>query len=72
LEFDLALNEMIMHQSSDVTKFDGKMTEQDVSICLNVAKRVSGTAYKRFNPLNLQHPMDSMRFKRLEGLDSQF
>lgn len=72
LEFDLALNEMIMHGSDDVSKFDGKMTEQDVSICLNVAKRVSSTAYKRFNPLNLQHPMDSMRFKRLEGLDSQF
>ena len=72
LEFDLALNEMIMHQTSDTNEFEGKLSEQDVSICLNVAKRVSGTAYKRFNPLNLNHPLDHMRFKRLEGFDSQF
>ena len=72
LEFDLALNEMIMHQTSDTSKFEGKLSEQDVSICLNVAKRVSSTAYKRFNPLNLNHPLDHMRFERLSGFDSQF
>ena len=77
LEFDLALNEMLHHledgkHTLDISKLKGKKTDEDLAIIENVISRVGGTAYKRFNPLNLNHPMDHMRFKRLEDFDSQF
>ena len=63
LEFDIALLTMI-RGGINLDELD----ESDRQIIESVAKRVSSTAYKRVNPLNLDHPVFD-RFADLEKLD---
>ena len=63
LEFDIALLTLIR---SNVKL--NELDDADRSIVEAVISRVSGTAYKRVNPLNLNHPVFD-RFSDLEKLD---
>ena len=63
LEFDIALLTLIR---SNVKL--NELDDADRSIVEAVISRVSGTAYKRVNPLNLDHPVFD-RFSDLEKLD---
>lgn len=63
LEFDIALLTLIRSN----VKLD-ELDDADRSIVEAVISRVSGTAYKRVNPLNLDHPVFD-RFSDLEKLD---
>ena len=63
LEFDIALLTLIRGG----VKLD-ELDDADRSIVEAVINRVSGTAYKRVNPLNLNHPVFD-RFSDLEKLD---
>lgn len=65
LEFDIALLGLI-GGGIDLTKLD----EKDQSIVKAVSDRVRSTTYKRANPYNLTHPVDSDRFTRLSDLDN--
>ena len=64
LEFDIALFSLI-NGGVDMTKLD----EADQAVVKEVAKRVRSTTYKRENPYNLFHPIDTDRFNRLSELD---
>lgn len=65
LEFDIALFGLI-GGGIDLNKLD----EKDQSIVKAVSDRVRSTTYKRANPYNLIHPIDSDRFNRLSDLDN--
>ena len=65
LEFDIALLGLI-GGGIDLNKLD----EKDQSIVKAVSDRVRSTTYKRANPYNLTHPIDSDRFTRLSDLDN--
>ena len=45
------------------------LEDKDMSIINNVKQRIGSTVYKRFNPLNLEHPLDQNRYTDLEQLD---
>ncbi len=66
LEFDIALFSLFEN------KYIGQQLEDanDSKIISEVAKRISSTTYKRFNPLNLQHPYDTERYSYLQELDN--
>jgi NAD+ synthetase len=64
LEFDLALFK-IMRGGIDLDS----LTERDREIVEAVISRVRSTTYKRSNPFNLDHPMDSSRYEDLDKLD---
>ena len=66
LEFDIALfslfeSKYIKQQLED---------DNDANIINEVEKRIRSTIYKRFNPLNLQHPYYTERYSQLEELDN--
>lgn len=64
LEFDLALFK-IMRGGIDLDS----LTERDREIVEAVISRVRSTTYKRSNPFNLDHPLDSSRYEDLDKLD---
>jgi NAD+ synthase len=64
LEFDIALFSL-MRGGVELDRLD----DTDKRIVDAVASRVSGTTYKRINPLNLDHPLYSDRFDNLSNLD---
>ena len=45
-------------------------SEKDKTIVESVKQRLASTIYKRFNPLNLPHPLDEDRYSHLEKLDN--
>ena len=66
LEFDIALfslfeSKYIKQQLED---------DNDVRIISEVESRIGSTVYKRFNPLNLQHPHFADRYDQLLKLDN--
>ena len=64
LEFDLALFKLMRGG----VQLDS-LTERDREIVEAVIGRVRSTTYKRANPFNLDHPMDSLRYDDLGKLD---
>ena len=64
LEFDLALFKL-MRGGIDLDS----LTERDREIVEAVISRVRSTTYKRSNPFNLDHPLDSSRYEDLDKLD---
>lgn len=68
LAFDIVLMSLMMNPDSDAW-LDGA-TEQDLHIVSEVKRRVTGTAYKRINPYNLQHPVHKHRYEQLGMLDT--
>lgn len=63
LEFDIAM--FSLFNDFDIADLEDK----DMSIINNVKQRIGYTVYKRFNPLNLEHPLDQNRYTDLEQLD---
>ena len=63
LEFDIAM--FSLFNDYDIADLEDK----DMSIINNVKQRIGSTVYKRFNPLNLDHPLDQNRYTDLEQLD---
>lgn len=63
LEFDIALFGLINGVELD------NLTDSDRQIVEAVADRVRSTTYKRLNPFNLDHPLDSRRYDNLAQLD---
>ena len=63
LEFDIAM--FSLFNDFDIADLEDK----DMSIINNVKQRIGSTIYKRFNPLNLDHPLDQTRYADLEQLD---
>ena len=63
LEFDIAM--FSLFNDFDIADLEDK----DMSIINNVKQRIGSTVYKRFNPLNLEHPLDQNRYTDLEQLD---
>jgi NAD+ synthase len=64
LEFDIALFSL-MRGGVELDRLD----DTDRKIVDAVTERVRGTTYKRFNPLNLDHPLYPDRFDDLSNLD---
>lgn len=64
LEFDIALF-ALMRGGVELDK----LTDSDQEIVEAVADRVRSTTYKRANPFNLNHPLDSRRYDDLAQLD---
>jgi len=64
LEFDIALF-ALMRGGVELDK----LTDSDQEIVQAVADRVRSTTYKRANPFNLNHPLDSRRYDDLAQLD---
>ena len=64
LEFDIALF-TLMRGGVELDK----LTDSDRKIVEAVADRVRSTTYKRANPFNLDHPLDSRRYDDLAQLD---
>lgn len=64
LEFDIALFSL-MRGGVELDK----LTDSDRKIVEAVADRVRSTTYKRANPFNLDHPLDSRRYDDLAQLD---
>ena len=63
LEFDIAM--FSLFNDFDIADLEA----EDMSIINNVKQRIGSTIYKRFNPLNLDHPLDQNRYTDLEQLD---
>jgi len=64
LEFDIALFSLMKNNELEPEN------EKDKAIVDNVKQRVRSTIYKRFNPLNLPHPLSESRYDHLEDLDN--
>jgi len=65
LEFDTALFSILR---GDVDT--DELTDEDRAIVEAVADRVRSTTYKRTNPFNLDHPVDTQRYDVLTKLDN--
>ncbi len=65
LEFDTALFSILR---GDVNT--DELTDEDRAIVEAVADRVRSTTYKRTNPFNLDHPVDTQRYDVLTKLDN--
>ena len=63
LEFDIALFSLMNGVQLN------KLTDLDRQIVEAVSDRVRSTTYKRLNPFNLDHPLDSRRYDNLAQLD---
>jgi nicotinamide-nucleotide amidase len=63
LEFDIALFSLMRNSS---IKADN---DEDQAILNKVGRRIATSAFKRANPYNFLHPMDSVRYQDLEQLD---
>lgn len=63
LEFDVALFSLMKNIN---IKADN---ERDQTILDRVKQRVANSAFKRSNPFNFPHPLDSVRYQDLEQLD---
>lgn len=63
LEFDVALFSLM--KNINITADN----EQDQIILDRVKQRVANSAFKRVNPYNFPHPLDSVRYQDLEQLD---
>lgn len=63
LVFDIALLSMINNFNNDTA------TNDDQKILDAVKNRISSTAFKRTNPLNLPHPLYSDRLEQMQELD---
>lgn len=64
LEFDIAMFSLFKNNELEPEN------EKDKAIVESVKQRLASTIYKRFNPLNLQHPLDENRYSNLEELDN--
>ena len=64
LEFDIAMFSLFKNNDLEPEN------EKDKAIVESVKQRLASTIYKRFNPLNLQHPLDENRYSNLEELDN--
>lgn len=64
LEFDIAMFSLFKNNDLEPEN------EKDKAIVESVKQRLASTIYKRFNPLNLQHPLDEDRYIQLEELDN--
>tara|TARA_R110001592_G_scaffold185449_6_gene429473 strand:+ start:1448 stop:2368 length:921 start_codon:yes stop_codon:yes gene_type:complete len=64
LEFDIALFSILRGDVED------DLTDEDRAIVEAVADRVRSTTYKRTNPFNLDHPIDTSRYDVLNKLDN--
>ena len=76
LEFDLALFKLL--ENVDGVEFENVISDiagfkdaKDKLIVEDVADRIRGTTYKRFNPYNLKHTFEKDRYDLLEKLDNQ-
>ena len=65
LEFDIALFSILRREVNE-----DDLTDEDRAIVDAVADRVRSTTYKRTNPFNLDHPIDSSRYDELSKLDN--
>ena len=65
LEFDIALFALMRSGGVELDK----LNDSDRQIVEAVADRVRSTTYKRLNPFNLDHPLDSRRYDNLAQLD---
>jgi nicotinamide-nucleotide amidase len=65
LEFDIALFSILRREVNE-----DELTDEDRAIVNAVADRVRSTTYKRTNPFNLDHPIDSSRYSELSKLDN--
>jgi nicotinamide-nucleotide amidase len=63
LEFDVALFSLMKNIN---IKADN---ERDQTILDRVKQRIASSAFKRSNPFNFSHPLDSVRYQDLEQLD---
>jgi len=64
LEFDIALFSLMKNSNVEADN------ETDQAILDTVKRRIAGSAFKRANPYNFPHPMDSVRYQDLEQLDN--
>jgi len=64
LEFDIAMFSLFKNNQLEPE------SEKDKTIVESVKQRLASTIYKRFNPLNLPHPLDEDRYSHLEKLDN--
>ena len=64
LEFDIAMFSLFRDNELEPEN------EKDKAIVESVKQRLTSTIYKRFNPLNLPHPLDEDRYSQLEELDN--
>jgi nicotinamide-nucleotide amidase len=64
LEFDIAMFSLFRDNQLEPEN------EKDKAIVESVKQRLTSTIYKRFNPLNLPHPLDEDRYSHLEKLDN--
>ena len=64
LEFDIAMFSLFRDNELEPEN------EKDKAIVESVKQRLTSTIYKRFNPLNLPHPLDEDRYSHLEKLDN--
>jgi len=76
LEFDLALFKLL--ENVDGVEFENTISDiagfkdvKDKLIVEEVASRIRGTTYKRFNPYNLAHTFEKDRYDLLDKLDNQ-
>jgi len=76
LEFDLALFKLL--ENVDGVEFENTISDiagfkdvKDKLIVEEVASRIRGTTYKRFNPYNLTHTFEKDRYDLLDKLDNQ-
>jgi len=76
LEFDLALFKLL--ENIDGVEFENTISDitgfkdaKDKLIVEEVASRIRGTTYKRFNPYNLTHTFEKDRYDLLDKLDNQ-
>lgn len=63
LEFDIALFSLMKNSNIQADN------DQDQAILDTVKRRIAGSAFKRSNPFNFPHPLDSVRYQDLEQLD---
>ena len=64
LEFDIVLLSLLNNVWCDAPQ-----SARDTEIIYSVKNRISGTAFKRDNPHNMDHPVDKKRFSGLAKLD---
>lgn len=67
LEFDIGLFTLLRQEFLDISELD----QQDFAIMQEIRKRISKTMFKRNNPFNLDHPVQSTRYLDLENLDTR-
>lgn len=69
LEFDIAL--LCLMYNRGISNSDVEKTVEDERILEHVRDRIAKTAFKRSNPLNIEHPIFDLRFNLMRRIDEE-